>query len=69
MLMFSFDNDIKKLDREIAPRILKKLDWLSRHPEVLKFPLKDPPKDLKGLQRYRVWAIIVFFFGLIEINR
>lgn len=49
-----FDKDFKSLDREVALRILKKLDWLSQHPEVLRFPLKNPPKDLKGLQKYRV---------------
>lgn len=49
-----FDKDIKNLDREIALRIIKKSDWLSQHPEVLKFPLKNPPKELKGLQKYRV---------------
>ncbi len=48
-----FDKDIKSLNREIALRILKKLDWLSQHPEVLRFPLKNPPKDLKGIQKYR----------------
>ncbi|GMT47464.1 MAG: translation repressor RelE [bacterium] len=49
-----FDRDIKRLDREIALRIIKKLDWLSQHPEVLKFPLKNSPKDIKGIQKYRV---------------
>ncbi len=49
-----FDKDIKSLNHEVAFRILKKLDWLSQHPEVLRFPLKNPPKDLKGIQKYRV---------------
>ncbi len=49
-----FDKDIKGLNREVALRILEKLDWLSQHPEVLRFPLKNPPKDLKGIQKYRV---------------
>lgn len=49
-----FDKDLKKLDRDISSRILKKLEWLSQHPEVLRFPLKNPPKDLKGLQKYRI---------------
>ena len=30
-----FDKDFKSLDREVALRILEKLDWLSQHPEVL----------------------------------
>lgn len=49
-----FDKDLKKLDRGITIRILKKLDWLTQHPEVLKSPLKNLPKDIKGLQKYRV---------------
>ena len=49
-----FDKDFKNMDREIALRILKKVEWLSQHPEVLRFPLKNPPKDLEGLQKYRI---------------
>ena len=49
-----FDTDLKKLERDIARRIIKKLDWLSHHPEALRFPLKNPPKDLKGIQKYRI---------------
>jgi len=49
-----FDKDFKSLDREVALRILKKLDWLSQHPEVLRFSLKNLPKDLKRLQKYRI---------------
>ena len=45
-----FDRDFKGLDREIAERILKKLEWLKQHPEVLRYQLKNPPRDLKGLQ-------------------
>jgi len=37
-----FDRDFKGLDREIAERILKKLDWLKQHPEVLRYQLKNP---------------------------
>jgi len=49
-----FDADLRKLERDIAGRIIKKLDWLSHHPEALRFPLKNPPKDLKGIQKYRI---------------
>jgi len=44
-----FDRDFKALDREIATRLLKKLEWLRQHPEILRFQLKNPPKDLKGI--------------------
>ena len=49
-----FDADLKRLDRDIARRIIKKLEWLSHHPETLRFPLKHPPKDLEGIQKYRI---------------
>ena len=49
-----FEKDIKKLTTDIALRILNKLQWLSRHPETLRYPLKNLPKDLKNLQKYRV---------------
>lgn len=49
-----FDKDFKKLDSDIASRVLKKLEWLSEHPEVLRFPLKNLPENIKGLQKYRI---------------
>ena len=57
-----FDRDFKGLDREIAKRILKKLEWLKQHPEVLHFQLKNPPKDLKGLQKYRIGDYRILFW-------
>ena len=49
-----FDKDLKNLEREITLRVLKKLEWLKQHPEVLRFPLKNPPKELQGIQKYRI---------------
>lgn len=49
-----FDADLKRLDRDIATRVVKKLEWRSHHPETLKIPLKHPPKDLKGLHKDRI---------------
>lgn len=49
-----FEKDLKRLDRETSLRIIKKIEWVSEHSEVLRFPLKNPPKDLKGLQKYRI---------------
>lgn len=49
-----FEKDINNLSYEVALRILNKLQWLSRHPEILRHPLKNLPKDLKNLQKYRV---------------
>ena len=49
-----FEKDINNLSSEIALRILNKLQWLSSHPEILRYPLKNLPKDLKNLQKYRI---------------
>ena len=57
-----FDRDFKGLDREIAERILKKLEWLKQHPEVLRYQLKNPPRDLRGLQKYRIGDYRVLFW-------
>jgi len=43
-----FDADLKKLEGDIARRIVKKLDWLSHHPEALRFPLRTHPKTSRG---------------------
>jgi mRNA interferase RelE/StbE len=49
-----FDEDIRKLDRSIARRIIERVEWLSEHPEVLRYPLRYLPEDLKGLHKYRI---------------
>lgn len=56
----TFDKDIKKLDRQIAKRIIEKIEYLSVHPEFLKFPVKYLPEHLEGLQKYRVgdWRVL-----------
>ncbi len=49
-----FDDDLRRLDRATAERIIEVLEWLAYHPEVLRFPLRHLPRDLKGLHKYRV---------------
>lgn len=48
-----FDRDIKALDPPVFTRLIRKIEWLAEHPELLKSPLKGMPDDLKGLQKYR----------------
>lgn len=38
----------------MAPRVLRKVEWLAEHPESLRFPLRHLPEALKGLHKYRV---------------
>ena len=55
-----FDKDIKKLDRQIAKRIIEKIEWLAENPNLLRFSIKHMPKELEGLQKYRIgdWRIL-----------
>ena len=56
----AFDKDIKKLNRQIAKRIIEKIEWLAGHPELLRSSIKHMPKDLEGLQKYRIgdWRVL-----------
>jgi len=49
-----FDEDFRQLDHDVAVRVISKIEWLSKNPEVLRFPLKHMPRDLKGLHKYRI---------------
>jgi len=49
-----FDKDLGNLDRSVALRVVRKVEWLADHPEVLRFPLRHLPDDLKGLHKYKV---------------
>lgn len=63
-----FDKDIGNLDLAIAQRIIRKVEWLARHPEVLRFPLRHLPEDLKGLHKYRVGDYRVLLWVDHEAN-
>ncbi|MBU0496152.1 MAG: type II toxin-antitoxin system RelE/ParE family toxin [Chloroflexi bacterium] len=49
-----FDEDLGCLDRAIAQRIIRKIEWLAEHPGILRAPLRHLPENLKGLHKYRV---------------
>lgn len=40
-----FDEDLGKLDRAVAQRVIHKVEWLARHPETIKllFERKEAP--------------------------
>lgn len=58
----TFDRDIKKLDSTIAKRIVAKIEFLAEHPELLSHSLAYMPKDLDGLQKYRIgdWRVLLW---------
>jgi len=49
-----FDDDLRRLDRTIAARIIERAEWLAEHPDTIRVPLKHMPRDLRGLHRDRV---------------
>jgi len=49
-----FDQDLGSLDRAVARRVIRKVEWLAEHPAALRSPLRHLPEDLKGLHKYRV---------------
>jgi mRNA interferase RelE/StbE len=49
-----FDEDLSDLDRSVAQRVVRKIEWLAEHPEALRFPLRHLPEDLMGLHKYQV---------------
>ena len=51
---YSFEQEFKKLDAAIARRVVRKLDHLAAHPELIAQPLRNPPRDLAGIHKYRV---------------
>ncbi len=57
----SFEEDVRRLDRPVAKRILDKLEHLANNPSLAK-PVQYLPKDLQGLQKYRVGDWRVFFW-------
>lgn len=56
----TFDRDIKKLDHQIAKRIIAKIELLAINPQKLTAFVKHLPKDLRGLRKYRIgdWRIL-----------
>jgi mRNA-degrading endonuclease RelE of RelBE toxin-antitoxin system len=57
-----FEQDLDRLDRKTARRVLEKVEWLAAHPEAIPAPMKHMPRDLLGLRKYRVGDYRVFFW-------
>jgi mRNA interferase RelE/StbE len=49
-----FESDFNKLDPSVGRRVMKKIELLAAHPEVVTQTLRDPPPDLAGIHKYRV---------------
>lgn len=58
----SFERSLDTLDKQIARRILGKINRLAENPELVKGPMGNMPKDLAGLHKGRVGDWRVFFW-------
>ncbi|PYV32071.1 MAG: hypothetical protein DMG22_14610 [Acidobacteria bacterium] len=47
-----FQRDFNELDLSVARRIMKKIDHLAAHPELVSQPLRNPPAGLEGVHKY-----------------
>lgn len=56
-----FEDDLKRLSQSIIKRIIQKIDQLAEHPEMARFPLRGMPKDLAGLNKYRIGDYRILF--------
>lgn len=56
----TFDKDLKKLNRQIAKRIIEKIEWVAENPEAPGSLMRYMPKELKGLRKYRIgdWRVL-----------
>ena len=50
----NFEREFGKLDRSVARRVMRKLDHIVAHPELIAQPLRNPPSNLEGIHKYRV---------------
>jgi len=58
----TFERDLRKLDRDVTRRVLRKIEWLAAHPHLLAQPLQNMPPDLAGLQQYRIGDYRLLFW-------
>lgn len=58
----SFERDFKKLDAGVLRRVLRKIEHLALHPELLSQPLQNLPPDLAGLHKYRIGDYRLLFW-------
>jgi len=59
------EDDLDRLDKSIAERVVKKIEWLGQHAEtVFHHQLSSLPDDLKCLCRVRIgdWRILYWVY-------
>ena len=58
----SFERGLERLDKQIARRIIGKINSLADNPESIGRPMGGLPKDFAGLHKLRVGDWRVFFW-------
>jgi mRNA interferase RelE/StbE len=56
-----FEKDFRHLANPVRERIRKKILHLSKHPELIRYPLQNLPVELAGLHKYRIGDYRVLF--------
>ena len=63
-----FDEDVGSLDRAIAQRIIRKVEWLAEHPETLPPTyLRFPPLSLLSCRD--VSSNLIFMYNLLYFTK
>ncbi|OGF85388.1 hypothetical protein A2Z63_00030 [Candidatus Giovannonibacteria bacterium RIFCSPLOWO2_02_44_8] len=60
--LVSFERTLRKLDKQIARRVIEKLEALAENPGIIGSSMANLPKDLSGLHKVRVGDLRVFFW-------
>ena len=47
--LVSFESSLSKLDKNIARRVIGKIDVLAKNPQTIPYPMGNLPKSLLGL--------------------
>ena len=65
-----FDEDLGRLDRAIAQRIIRKVEWLAEYPESLRAPLRHLPDPDRRALALGLMASMVNFLahGLVDAS-
>lgn len=61
-----FERGLARLDKQVARRILEKIDDVAENPQKIRSPMGNLPKDLTGLHKLRVGDWRVFFWASNE---
>lgn len=60
--LLSFETGLAHLDKQVAKRVLEKVDDIVANPQKIGSPMGNLPKELAGLHKLRIGDWRVFFW-------